>query len=68
MTWHLDAYGSPPEGVLVDRRSRWQLVLAMASLRDDMDAGVAGITWWSADDGWHIVDPADGAAISADTR
>ncbi|KRA81225.1 hypothetical protein [Altererythrobacter sp. Root672] len=64
VVWHLDEYGDVPSGIVINRKSRWQLVLALASLRDDMDAGVAGVARWTADEGWHIVDPEDGTATA----
>ena len=63
LPWHLAAYGAPPEGMHIEQRSRWQMVLALAALRDEMDAGEVGIARWSADDGWHMVDPEDGAIV-----
>lgn len=51
VTWHMEAHGDLPEGVQVRRCSRWQLALALASLR------VVEVARWTADDGWHIVDP-----------
>jgi hypothetical protein len=60
VTWCLEAYGDVPRGIVINRESRWRLVLALASLRDDMDAGVAGVARWTADDGWHIAEPEDG--------
>jgi len=68
VTWHLEAYGSAPEGMQIHHRSKWQLVLALAPLRDAMDAGDAGIARWSADEGWHIVDPEDGTVVSDHMR
>jgi hypothetical protein len=68
VAWHLEAYGDVPGGIMINRKSRWQLVLALGSLRDDMDAGVAGVARWTADDGWHIVAPEDGTVASDDMR
>ena len=62
--WHLEAYGDVPQGIVINRKSRWQLVLALASLRDEMDAGEVGVARCTAEDGWHIVDPEDGTVLS----
>jgi hypothetical protein len=64
LTWHIEAYGSAPDGMQIHQRSKWQLVLALAPLRDEMDAGEVGTAHWSADEGWHIVDPEDGTVLS----
>jgi len=47
----------------IDQRSRWHLVLALAPLRDEMDAGEVGIARWSPEECWHMVDPEDGTAM-----
>ena len=68
VSWHSDAYGGPPDGLTVLRRSRWQLVLALASLRDEMDAGLVGVASWSSHDGWHIHEPDHGTVIPEHLR
>lgn len=64
LSWHIEAYGSAPEGMQIHQRSPWQLVLALAPLRDEMDAGEVGVARWSSDEGWHIVDAEDGSALA----
>jgi hypothetical protein len=55
--WHRDAYGSQAEAVAIKQKPRWQLVMSMARLRDEMDRGLVGAARWDPEEGWHIVEP-----------
>ncbi|KHK89309.1 hypothetical protein [Novosphingobium malaysiense] len=64
LVYFMNEYGEAPTYWQMRRQSRWSLVLAMAVLRDQMEAGVRGVATWSQDDGWSITEPAYGMDVS----
>ncbi len=64
LVYFMNEYGEAPTYWQMRRQSRWSLNLAMAVLRDQMEAGIRGVATWDSDEGWSITEPAYGMDVS----
>lgn len=55
--WHVDAWGELPTYFSIDKRSHWELLGQLATLRDGLEAEITGVAKWDNDGVWRILPP-----------